>query len=237
METAHETWSRCLVDYAWAVDLRTFKHRAEYPGHFGRTIGSGDVKSLEDLFRIAVDKGGPYQVAGEVCYWKNYGNHLSRDRMTLELLVHLAAKSAWDELRKAVTDCCAHPSLAAFLRLRAAAGETHGFATPVTFVSFYDPASYPMVDKHIADWWVVNKASFCLAQATAFSQRRADGWVQTTSQRTTEQNWNAYLAWAGFCRDYGKRLGGWRARDVEMAVWMAQKGGETLPVVLAGGGH
>jgi len=43
-----------------------------------------------------------------------------------------------------------------------------------------------------------------------------------------EGSWTACLAWVEFCRTHADRLSEvtgkkWRARDVEMAIWMAQR--------------
>ena len=230
MGTGQDLWRASLEAYAWDVDLCHFKNADEYPGHFRCIIGSRDVAGFEALFREAVEDRGSYEVAGEVCYWKNFGSHLSRDRITYALLKHLARRENWGMFSERVKGICTSPSFYAFRRLQAATGQPHGFATPLTFVSFYDPASFPMVDKHIAYWWAASKKRFGLAAPPCFSQRD-DGWIETTTKAKTEQNWGAYMAWTRFCRDYAQRLGGWRARDVEMAVWMAQQLDKDLPAL------
>jgi hypothetical protein len=231
MEIGLDAWKRLLNVYTWDVNLSNFKFASEYPGHFNRVIRSQDVACFETLFRKAIEGRDSYQVAGEVCYWKNYGNHLSRDKITNALLKHLAVRESWGTFCKSVKEASTSPSFSSFLRLQSATDQPRGFATVLTFVSFYDPKSFPMVDKHIADWWKTNQRRFGLTAAVAFSQRDSDGWIETTTRIATEQNWNTYMAWVRFCRDYAQRLGGWRARDVEMAVWMAQKRGDFLPIL------
>lgn len=230
MEASRDAWRNAHGDYAWEVDLRHFAERQEYPGFFSRVIGSRDAIRFEDAFRRAIDGSGTYQIAGEVCYWKNYGNHQSRDRITRKLLQLLSDKECWAKFRGAVKEVCKHPCFPALACLQDASGQPHGFATLLTFVSFYDPTSFPMVDKYIAYWWAASKKRFGLATLPSFSQRD-DGWIETTTKTKTELNWGAYMAWTRFCRDYAQRLGGWRARDVEMAVWMAQKRGKDLPTL------
>jgi len=199
-------------------------------------VGSHEVVALEDRFRQAVDTGGPFEAAGEVCYWKNYRSHQARDRLTERLLQFLAPPQRWASFRDAVRSAGFQPSCAAFQALRAACGQPNGFATPVTFLAFYAPEAFPMVDKHIAEWWAAHRERFGLQHSPPFAVRQADGWIQAMTRPKTEQNWAAYLAWARFCRDYASRLRGWRARDVEMAVWTAQKGGDDLPVLDPSGG-
>ena len=188
------------------------------------------VAAFEDAFRRAVDEDGPYGVAGEVWYWKNYGTYQSRDRVTRRLLTHLANTSGWTAFCSAVRDACARPTFDAFRQLQGACNQHSAFATPVTFVAFYQPESYPMADKHIANWRAQNRARMGFERGPAFSQR-SDGWVEAmvASDTKARRTRLAYLAWAEFCRNYAQRIGDWRARDVEMAVWMAQKQRLELP--------
>lgn len=84
-----------------------------------------------------------------------------------------------------------------------------------------------MVDKIIAFWWKNNKDRFGHERAPLFRQRN-DGWIQAVSEQDSITNWNAYLAWKDFCKNYSLKLTeaskiSWRARDVEMAVWESQK--------------
>ena len=50
----------------------------------------------------------------------------------------------------------------------------------------------------------------------------------------TRESWKAYLGWAEFCRQVAQQLWAltghrWGARDVEMAVWTAQRKSLCLP--------
>ena len=225
-----DTWTNVARQYAWVVDLSHFGQRHRYPGFFHRVIGPRELVSFEDAYRHAIDDDGSYVVAGEVCYWKNYGSFQSRDRLADRLLQLLSDRECWTGFRNAVREVRNCPGFPALRRLQEASGQPRGFATPVTFVAFYDPASYPMVDKHIATWWAQNKGRFGLDSAPAFAQR-ADGWIETTSARKVRHNWEAYWAWTRFCRDYAQRMGGWRSRDIEMTVWTAQKRGAFLPTL------
>jgi hypothetical protein len=217
-----ENWIGAYQKYDWKVDLRYFKERQMFPGSFDRIIRSTDVIDFEDEFRRAIADTGPFVTAGEVCYWKNYGSAKSRDRLTKELLAWLADRTRWKTFADAVIESSRRPSFQAFKQLRNACNQPKGFATPITFLSFYNPIKYPMVDKHIANWWGRNKAGFGFASSEIFHQRN-DGWIQGN-----EQSWQAYLEWKSFCIQYVVRLAEncglkWRARDVEMAVWEAQK--------------
>jgi hypothetical protein len=113
----------------------------------------------------------------------------------VEALQELARVQAWE-------------SFQAFV---GSSGQTSGFATPLTFLSFYDPQKFPMLDKRIGQWWprrFPNEPQFTW-----------NGKVISPSK----QSWIAYLAWTEFCRRQATKLSThsaapWRARDVEMAV-------------------
>jgi hypothetical protein len=181
-----------------------------------------DVKTFEDRFRATIYGNGSFVIAGEVCFWKNYGNVKSRDRTTKKLLNHLGNLVNWNKFVQAVKKVQGNPSYDNLIALQGACNQSNGFATPITFLAFYKPSEYPMVDKHIAIWRVINRANFGYVNSFDFSQRD-DGWIPPKLQ-----NWNAYIDWKKFCNDYiGKirrRCGwNWRARDVEIAVWEASK--------------
>jgi len=215
------SWNEARKKFSWRVDLRHFKGAADYPGFFNRVIEPPDVKAFEDRFRVAIDGNHSFVIAGEVCFWKNYGNAQSRDRATQKLLTHLRKSVNWNEFVRVVKQVQNNPSYENFIALRDACSQPRGFATPITFLAFYNPTEYPMVDKHIANWWVLNKVKHGYGASAIFSQRE-DGWIQTYSDSQIKQNWNAYIGWKKFCNGCAMKLN-WRARDVEMAVWEASK--------------
>jgi hypothetical protein len=215
-------WNEAYIRFNWGVDLRHFNGAGDYLDFFNRVIEPQDMITFEDRFRETIDGNGSFVIAGEVCFWKNYGNAQSRDRITHKLLNHLENIVNWNKFVQAVKRVQENPSYDNFINLRGACDQPKGFATPITFLAFYKPTEYPMVDKHIANWWAINRANFGYENSSAFSQRD-DGWIPPKLQ-----NWNAYIDWKKFCNDYiGKirrRCGwNWRARDVEMAVWEASK--------------
>ncbi len=191
--------------------------------------------TFENKFRAAIDGNGSFEIAGEVCFWKNYGNAQARNRVTQKLLTHLRDPVNWDRFVQAIKQVLSNLSYDNFVALRDACNQPRGFATPITFLAFYKPTEYPMVDKHIANWWAVNRAKYGYGDSPKFSQRN-DGWIQTYTIPQNKQNWNAYIAWGKFCFDYATRIAkncgwNWRARDVEMAVWEAYKNSISLEVL------
>lgn len=223
-------WVEARNMYSWKVDLNTFQDANRYPGHFHLIVTPDQTPGFENRFRSAVEKianGDNHLFAAEVNYWKNFGNHMARNRLTKSIIDHLYKETKWQTFCHCVIQLAKEPSLSKFKELQKACGQPKGFATPLTFLSFYDPVHFPMVDRRIGLWWKTHKEYHRHLYSTAFSQRR-DGWIQTTTIKNQEQNWDAYCAWTKFCRDTGRKLtrqtgSPWRARDVEIAVWEAQK--------------
>jgi hypothetical protein len=231
-----EDWIKARDHYCWEVNLARFQGARNYPGYFNRVVASTDVQAFEDDLRAAIDRTGSFQVVGEVCFWKNYGAYQARNRTTQELLTHLENPIHWGQFTQAVKQVAANPSFDNFARLREACRQPRGFAVPITFLAFYEPCRYPMVDKHIAQWWTQNKEQYGYEAYPEFSQRQ-DGWIRADFTAQSKHNWKSYIAWVEFCREYASKLAefcrlNWRARDIEIAIWEAQKSGMPLVAML-----
>lgn len=218
-----ESWKQALAYYNWTVNLRDFSERMFYNGYFEDIIESKNTQAFETKFRnsLNLNKEGAFITAGEVCFWKSYRSQ-QPSSLTLNILLWLAAQERWNIFVTALVKLAANPSFEAFETFKDACGQPNGFAIPITFLSFYQPALFPMVDKKIGFWWDANSDHYWKMNAPTFD-RRSDGWLQPN-----QRNWNAYLEWTNFCRKYSILLTSltqsfWRARDVEMAVWEAQK--------------
>ncbi|MEN6396009.1 MAG: hypothetical protein ABFC78_05955 [Methanoregula sp.] len=215
--------------YNWTVDLTKFKFCKEYPGYFHEEINAQNTQKFEDKFRDAVIAGFPsnqYLVCGEVYYWKN-NRSLSNTAKTKETIDYLATPARQKLFIESLKELAKNPIHNNFKGFRKSCYMPNGFATPITYLSFYNPDQYPMIDKIIAEWWRNNMDRFGFDGAPLFRQRN-DGWIQSITEPDSMTNWNAYLAWTEFCRHYSAMLSkitgaSWRARDVEMAVWESQK--------------
>jgi len=207
-----QAWKSGRDAFNWTVDLRHFGDAARYPGYFDRRIEPHAIPPFEQLFQSSLKPGASPHRAAEVTFWKNYGDHRSRDRITRNFFEWLLDHQGWIRFVSATEQIRDHPSWEAFRNLVACCGQVAGFATPLTYLAFSDPERYPMVDKRIGQWW---KRRF--PSEPQFSCRE-DGWI-----KPCVASWNAYLAWTCFCRRQAELLSRphapWRARDVEMAVW------------------
>lgn len=228
----NKSWLEAYQLYDWTVNLSNYEHSNKFINYFNDVVTPKNTTNFEDKFRIVVNRGVVRESAGEVCYWKNYGSFQNRNRLTDKILEYLEKPSAQQKFACSVKAIEANPSFSNFKNLQYSCGQKNGFATPITFLAFFNPQIYPMVDKHIAYWWNANKSKYGFECEASFSQRN-DGWIQTTITSQTKQNWHAYLAWTAFCNAYSEKLSvtynqSWRARDVEIAVWEAKKKGIEL---------
>lgn len=207
----------------------------EYPGFFEQDILSKDTEDFENKFREFLGQDNCstcYIVAGEVCFWKNYSRPSNSNNLTIRLLDHLSKPQNWSQFKNTLYNLEKDPTYENFCSFRDACNQPNGFAVPITYLSFLSPEKYPLADKWVAYWWREYVRSI---GGTAFSQRE-DGWIQTTLETQVIQNWKAYLEWTDFCNNYAEKLSRqsgshWRARDVEMAVFSAQKSGTALPPI------
>ena len=129
------SWTDAYSLYDWAVDLRQFNNARNYPAFFNRIIQPNEIVQFEDIFRQHINENGSYQIAGEVCFWKNYGNHMARNRVTESLLRYLSIITNWDKFAEAIREISGNPTLSNFHGLRNACSQPRGFATPPHFLS------------------------------------------------------------------------------------------------------
>lgn len=123
------------------------------------------------------------------------------------------------------------PDLMAFRTFRERLGIKNPFvATAATFPAFICPERFPMADKQITRWAARNSRyqSYADAGGPEF------GCVPDLRKGVLrESHWPFVCAWIEWCRFTSSRLSDskgctWRARDVEMAVFTAQRSNPPL---------
>lgn len=210
----HEAWKAARDRFEWQIDLSKFKDAKKHPGFFNRVIESGQIVQFEDRFRASLTTTGRVESAAEVAYWKNGKNHKGRDRITRDLMQWINRPEHWMKFVEALRELAVAPSWKSFQNFIGSNGQVAAFAVPLTFLSFYDPVRFPMVDKRVGEWWTKR-----------FPHEPQFTWdTKRTRITPSMKSFEAYLAWTDFCRRQAAelaRLSGtpWRARDVEMAVW------------------
>ena len=68
-----KSWVVAYGKYDWTVNLAEFIGARDYPSFFNLVIRPEDTVTFENSFRMAIDEVGSFEIAGEVCFWKNYG--------------------------------------------------------------------------------------------------------------------------------------------------------------------
>ena len=201
-----KNWENARKSYNWEVNLGCFINKANYPDYFNRTITLDNVEDFEKAFRVAINQFGSFEVAGEVCFWKNYRSR-QKNSLTLHLLRHLAKQDNWKKFVEALIKVSNEPTYKNFMNHVDACNQRNGFATPITFLAFYNPDKYSMADRHIANWWTENKSIHGRGDSPVFSQRK-DGWIYNK-----ESSWEAYMAWTEFCQECAKHLSKYSLSD------------------------
>ena len=146
-----------------------------------------------------------------------------------------AAGFDWDEVRRrgVVTaerllgrcrEYMASPTLDSFRKFRDMIVGS-GVAVAATYPSFLDPDRFPMVDRHVARWATINREQHSFQR---YGGPDLFTYAGLGERRLTDNDWDFVSSWTDWCRFLAARLASltdrnWRARDVEMAVFTAQR--------------
>ena len=230
---AADGWAKAASEFIWNVNLSDFSGSKQYEGYFTEVITPKNLPDFEGRFRSAVNRPGAanFAVAGEVCFWKNYYSNDRRDSLTSRTLERFSDPVVWNKFAHSVKKLAGDFTVGNFFEMRRLSGFESGFAIPLTFLSFYDPDNYPMTDRHTGRWWNSNKKRFGYSGRPDFVFR--SGAVSGSVEDDAISNYNAYKGLTEFCRDYSSLLRdktgiGWRAADVEKAIFNAQINGIVL---------
>ncbi len=231
-----ESWEGALRSYAYPVDLRKFKYAGKFPGWFEKDLVAGcpsETTAFEDRFR----KLAPHHLEAwyEVVFWKMYSQEFRRDAVATRTITNVektgvSASDLWG-LCHEYMDTLDKKS---FRNLR---NKLFGYmiATAATFPAFIDPLNFPMVDTQVARWARTNASRFSYAQVGGplLLQGPEFGRSATALDDRLNRHWNFVMSWYEWCRFTAELLSDrtdrtWRARDVEMAVFHAQRSGLDL---------
>ena len=222
------TWKEALDRYRFPVDLTTFTDAADYPGWFDLTLDPGDpIQTMDFETRFREQARHHLEVWGEVVFWKNYTMPLGRTKLTRQVLGKSSVRPA--ELWSSCLEYVANPNLESFKAFRSKLfGDS--IATAATFPAFIRPDQFPMVDTQITKWAVVNGELHSYARIGGPNLVSAPVLAAGVLKGI---HWPFVESWMTWCRFTAWKLSQltgqtWRARDVEMAVFTAQRIGLTL---------
>ena len=113
-----------------------------------------------------------------------------------------------------------NPTVYTFRSFRTQIAKTDVVATSATFPAFLRPDLFPMVDTQVTKWVENNPWTGMVAPRLG------------KAEVLHERHWNYIWEWIQWCRETATTLGpDWTPRDVEMAVFTAQRSGLLLPQV------
>lgn len=201
-----KNWTIARDSYDYLRDLAGYAYRPEYP----KQIRShAQTTEFEDLFR----KYGPYEIEAwyAVVRWKS-------PRSAEKTIRHIRESNVSSgELWRFCNDYVQKFTPESFSRFRRKLAKEKVVATAATFPAFIWPEKFPMVDTVITEWSRLNGVSHRLA-----SPPDLNGGV------LYERHWYFVEDWIKWCQRMATILTRrtdehWRARDVEMAVFTAQR--------------
>lgn len=214
-----KTWERALEKYKYPINLTKFRDAAKYPGWFEQDICPGNwsqTREFEDRFRerARYDREAWY----EVVYWKTPG------RKTSEFIDHINKSGATAlDLWNLCMEYIDSPSRESFVKFKDTIHKCGSpmIATAATFAAFICPARFPIVDRRVLKWAKCNGSLHSGAPDISIALRWKSADVRI-------HMWPFVESWIDWCRFTAERLTErtertWRARDVEMAVFTAQR--------------
>jgi hypothetical protein len=170
----------------------------------------------------------------EVVFWKLYSQPQVHQGSTNRIVDYILTNNIkpmvlWNAVLKFIEV----QSLVNLQKIRRLIGiNTNVLAIPLTFPALACPEKIPMVDNQIAKWVGAND------NYLIHSANRKNSMTQFRLNYTSlrENDFDNYLNWIAWCQESSRILTRdtkihWRARDVEMAVFTAQRNGICLNLI------
>ena len=218
-----------LAQYQYPVDLTRFTGALEDQNWFNVRIEPGDrIQTMEFEARFREHARFHLKAWGEVVFWKLYTIGIARNKTTQQVLDSGVSP---DELWSACTDYIENGSKESFEALRRKLFRS-GVAVAATFPAFICPERFPMVDRQVTRWASKNGH---LHRYSGVGGPDLECVPALKQGVLTESHWQFIQSWIAWCRftarELSQRTGfAWRARDVEMAVFTAQRSRSRLPL-------
>ncbi len=224
-----DTWERALDYYSYPVDLTDYQRKKEFPGFFDMRI-SGNRKStvvFEDHYR----KFAPKSTAAffEIVFWTLYHRGQEGTNRVVDSIQDkgITANQLWKDVQNFIS-CKTKKNLN---EIREDLGYDNPVLTvPLTLCSLANPEDLPMVSNDVARWVNDNSVRHNIGRTNKLTEFNK----KYTSLR--DDDFSSYLDWVSWCQEIAQVLSQlterkWRARDVEMAVYTAQRSRMILNVL------
>ena len=236
----HESWTEARKKYQYpedcSIDLATFEDADKYEGWFDCSF-RGDFQSTK-VFQHRFRKNAPYCLTAwyEVVYWKLYSQNKGNRRNRITKGVIRNIKDSGVTAKDLYTLCQNYvesgdlQDFKAFLdkMIKASSKE---MAVAATFPAFLNPEKFPMVDREITKWAQENshRHSYACCGGPVLEEAPVLKKGSVNALRyTLVKHRNFVESWIKWCRFTASKLhvltgDDWSARDVEMAVFTAER--------------
>ena len=222
------SWQNALGAYRYGVDLTQFRDAAGYPGWFNHSTGTGgrsETAEFEERFR----RYGPDNLEAwyQVVFWKLFSQPKFRQGHTRNVIRRLSGNTTASELWELTQSYVERPCRTRFRELRQKFFRSGVVATVATFPAFVCPEKFPMVDTHAAQWAYANA---CKHDYVSVGGPAIVAVPEISPNHTVvkESDWRFVSSWTAWCQFTAELLSEaaqnpWRARDVEMAIFTADR--------------
>ena len=238
VEPSIRKWQHALDEYRYPVDLTTFADRQQHCGWFARNIDVGNrAQTIE--FETFFRQNAPDHLEAwlEVVFWKLYSSHPHIAKVVIETVKRNGVSAG--ELWSKCYDFTEHPSRSQFALFQELLVTTPTIAVCATFPAFIAPDRFPMVDSQIAKWVMNNHEKHNRSSNDGVDLKPPKTFITKKGKADILLNLSQYQfveSWTLWCRSKAKRLTEvgqqqWRPRDVEMAIFTAQRGNLELPTI------
>ena len=236
IESSSVQWPNALALYRYPADLTKFVDRAHYSGWFTRNIEVGDraqTIQFEDSFR----QNAPHNLEAwfEVVFWKLYSSHPHVAKLIIDRIKRdgISANDLWAACCNFIND----PSASRFKTFQKLLVSSPNIAVCATFPAFIAPDQFPMADSQIAKWVLANHEEHSQPHVGTIALQPPQPFDPKKGQLKMS-HYPFFECWTLWCRGAAKQLNQgtqdqWRPRDVEMAVFTAQRERLTLPPIFA----
>ena len=227
------TWQQALGAYRYPVNFTCFEDAANHPGWFAQGTGEGgraETVDFENRFR----QYGPNNLEAwyEVVFWKLFSQPNYRQRHTRSVIRRLSGGTTASELWELTQSYVERPSKTTFKELRQRFFTSDVVATVATFPAFVCPGKFSMVDNHVVKWARANgsKHDYGSVGGPTIVRVPEIGPNQTVVRGSDWSFVSSWITWCQFTADLLSEATQcqWRARDVEMAIFTADRTGLPL---------
>lgn len=218
------SWKEVLDAFLYPVNLRDYERGREFPGFFNMKISGNRDSTI--AFENHYQEAASANIAAffEVVFWKLYSQKSRCQKGTTRIISFvqengITSKQLWDSVQQFVK-LQTMENLEGIRKLLGIV--TDVLAIPLTLPALASPKTIPMIDIQVARWVNHNAYTHSINRINRLTPFK----MNYTSLR--DNDFLAYLNWVAWCREVAQVLTNirkeeWRARDVEMAVFTAQR--------------